>query len=673
MDGPNRTLNVALVGPAGTGKTTLLESLAFVGGAVPRRGRANEGFVVGDASAEAKARRMTTEVTVVNMLHEDFDLTFLDTPGAVELVQEAHNVLPGVDLAIVVVEPLAERMVAAAPFLHLLDALAIPHVVFINKMDRSDQRYRDLLDSLRTLSTRPVVPHQYAIGRGESLVGYIDLLTEQAYRYQPGEASAAVPLPEEYREREQQARAEMLETLADFDDDLLEALLEDQEPRTDQVLRDLQKTLGADQVVPVFMGVAEQDMGVRRLLQALEREAPTAEVAATRVGLDEAGPPVVQVLKTVHQPHAGKLSVVRVWRGPVKDGMTLGGSRLAGVFRLIGGEQRSVGEAPSGAVVGLGRLEDAVTGAVLTTQGTEPPALPTAPVLAPMYALAIRTENRADDVKLSAALTKLTEEDPSLKVEADPELRQTLLWGQGDVHVKLALDRLAQKHKLAVSGTRPATPYRETIRGTASAHGRHKKQSGGHGQFGDVKIDIRPLTRGEGFVFENRIVGGAVPKQYIPAVEEGARDYFQKGPLGFPVVDVAVTLTDGQFHSVDSSEMAFKMAVALALKEGMPNCQPVLLEPIDEVTVSVPSEHTSKVLQLITQKRGQILGFEPKADWPGWDEVRAHLPHGEMTDLVITLRSQTQGAGFFGWRHDRLEVVPDRIAGELAAQNAAVA
>ena len=672
MDGPSRTLNVALVGPAGSGKTTLFESLAFIAGAVPRRGRANEGFVVGDPTPEAKARQMTTEVTALNVAHDDVDLTVLDTPGAVELAQEARNVLPGVDLAIVVVEPVGERMVAAAPFLHLLDSLNIPHVVFINKMDRSDQRYRDLLDALRMISARPVVPHQYAIGRGESLLGYVDLLTEQAYQYQPGKASSKMALPEDYREREQQARAEMLETLADFDDDLLEALLEDQEPPTDQVLRDLQKTLGADQVVPVFMGVAEQDMGIRRLLEALEREAPPAAVAAGRVGLDGDGPPVVQVLKTVHQPHAGKLSLVRVWRGPVKDGATLGGNRLSGVFRLVGGEQKNVGEAPTGAIVGLGRLEDATTGAALTTNG-EPPALPTAPVLAPMYALAIRPDNRADEVKLSAALAKLTEEDPSLVVESDPELRQTLLWGQGDVHVKLAVDRLAQKYKLAVTGTPPATPYRETIRKSASAHGRHKKQSGGHGQFGDVKIDIRPLGRGEGFLFENRIVGGAVPKQYVPAVEEGAREFFNKGPLGFPVVDVAVTLTDGQFHSVDSSEMAFKMAVALALKEGLPRCGPVLLEPIDEVTVSVPSEHTSKVLQLVTQKRGQILGFEPKSDWPGWDEVKVHLPHGEMTDLVINLRSQTQGVGFFEWRRDRLEVVPDKIAEEVVAQNRAAA
>jgi elongation factor G len=336
----------------------------------------------------------------------------------------------------------------------------------------------------------------------------------------------------------------------------------------------------------------------------------------------------------------------------------------------MGGEQRPAGEATTGAIVALGRLETARTGDTLGA-GDDVPTLPRADVLKPMFALAIRTKNRNDDVKLSSALAKLTEEDPSLIVEQDAELRQTLLWGQGDVHVRLGIERLAQKFRLEVEASPPDTPYRETIRKPASAHGRHKKQSGGHGQFGDVKIEIRPLARGEGFVFENKVVGGAVPKQYIPAVEAGAREFLAKGPLGFPVVDVGVTLTDGQFHTVDSSEMAFKTAAGLALKEGLPQCGPVLLEPIVDVTVSVPSEHTSKVLQLASQKRGQILGFDAKVDWPGWDEVKLQLPQGEMTDLVIGLRSLTQGIGFFEWSPNRLEVVPDRLVEEVIAHKGA--
>jgi elongation factor G len=279
-----------------------------------------------------------------------------------------------------------------------------------------------------------------------------------------------------------------------------------------------------------------------------------------------------------------------------------------------------------------------------------------------MYAFAITAANRNDEVKLSSAFAKLTDEDPSLQVEQERETHQTVLWGQGEVHLKVALDRLKQKYNVEVEPHAPRTPYRETIRKGGQAHGRHKKQSGGHGQFGDVKIEIRPLGRGEGFQFENKVVGGAVPRQFIPAVEAGAREHLEKGPLGFPVVDVAVTLHDGQFHSVDSNELSFKLATALALKEGLPRCEPVLLEPVLSVILSVPADYTSKVLQLVSGKRGQILGYEAKAGWRGWDEIRALIPQGEMHDLIVSLRSLSQGTGFFAWSYDHLQEVPDRLA-----------
>jgi len=288
--------------------------------------------------------------------------------------------------------------------------------------------------------------------------------------------------------------------------------------------------------------------------------------------------------------------------------------------------------------------------------------------LKPMYAFAITAENRADEVKLSPALARLVDEDPSLHFEQDPELQQALLWGQGEMHLRVALDRLKSKYNIAVVGKLPQTPYRETIRKGTQSHGRHKKQSGGHGQFGDVKIEITPLGRGEGFQFTDKIVGGAVPRQYIPAVEAGAKEYFQRGPLGFPVVDVGVTLFDGQYHSVDSSELAFKMAVALALKEGMPKCEPVLLEPILAVEISVPSDYTSKVLQLVSQKRGQILGYDAKDGWRGWDRIAVHLPQAELHDLILSLRSLTQGTGFFHWRYDHLSPVPEKVAETVVAQ-----
>jgi elongation factor G len=669
MGAPSPVRNLALIGPNGSGKTTLLESLLFVSGALGRKGRIADGNTIGDSSPESRERQMSTEVGVASFQHGEFDFTILDCPGSVEFIQEARNALVGVDLAVVVVEPVLERMIAVAPLLHYLDELNLPHLMFINKMDRSEVRYRDLLDSLRQISSRPVVPHQYAIGRGELLVGYIDLVSEAAHAFRPGAPSDTIPLPEEYREREQTARREMLETLADFDDDLLEKLLEDQEPPQEQILADLRKTLGADQVVPVLMGVAEQDMGVRRLLEAIEKEAPDPALRAEALGIAGDGDALAQVLKSYHLPHAGKLSLVRVWRGTVKDGMGLDGMRIGGVYRLLGSQQQAVGEAGPGSIVALARMEEARTGGLLGSgPGAAEAALPTAPPAMPMYAFAVTPANRNDEVKLSAAFAKLLDEDPGLRVESDPDMHQTVLWGQGEMHLRVALDRLRTKYHVEVQGARPRTPYKETIRKPGHAHGRHKKQSGGHGQFGDVKIDIKPLPRGSGFEFENKVFGGSVPRQYIPAVEAGARESLQKGPLGFPVVDVGVALLDGQYHSVDSSEMAFKMAVSLALKDGLPQCQPVLLEPVLDVTVSVPSDYTAKALQLITQRRGQILGYEAKAGWSGWDEVRTHLPQGEMHDLIVSLRSLSQGTGFFTWSYDHLQEVPDGLARSIVDQ-----
>jgi elongation factor G len=663
--------NVALVGASGSGKTSLLESMLFVSGAIGRKGSVSDRTTVADASAEARARQMSTELSVAGFAAHGLDFTVLDCPGSVEFVQDAYSAALGCDAALVVVEPVLERLIAVAPLLHFLDAHAIPHLIFINKMDRSEVRYRDLLQALRDLSARPVVPHQYAIGRGEDLVGYVDLVSEEAHAFRRGHASDVIPVPADYLEREQTARREMLETLADFDDDLMTLLLEDQEPPTELILRDLRKSLGADQVVPVFMGVAEQDMGVRRLLEALAKEVPEPAVRPSLLGLPAEGGAVAQVLKNYYLPHAGKLSLARIWRGSVKEGTTLGDMRVGGVYRLFGGQQQNVGSAEAGEIVALARLDGARTGAVLGAAGTA--TMPQPPASRQMYAFAVTAANRNDEVKLSGAFAKLTDEDPALHIETDRETHQTILWGQGEIHLRVALERLKNKYHVEVVPEVPRTPYRETIRKGAQAHGRHKKQSGGHGQFGDVKLEIRPLPRGGGFQFENKVVGGAVPRQFIPAVEAGAREHLQRGPLGFAVVDVAVSLHDGQFHAVDSNELSFKLATGQALKDGLPHCDPVLLEPVLSVTISVPSDYTAKALQLVSGKRGQIMGYEAKRDWSGWDEIVAQIPQGEMHDLIVSLRSLSQGTGFFEWVYDHLQEVPDRLAQAIVDKHRALA
>ncbi|MEY3334299.1 MAG: hypothetical protein RLZZ176_2602 [Cyanobacteriota bacterium] len=642
--------NVAIVGPYLSGKTTLLESLLFVTGAISRKGNVKDGNTVGDSANEARDRRMSVEISTANTEYENTRFTFIDCPGSVEFAQETYHGLMGVDAAIVVCEPIKERVLTLAPLFKFLDDWEIPHIVFVNKMDRANIHVLETLNALKAVSSRPLVLHQYPIMQGEQLTGFIDMVTEKAYQYHPGAPADSITFPENLKAEEHLARAEMLETLANFDDHLLEELLDDIEPPQEEIFKDLKLELGADLVVPVFFGVAEQDFGVRPLLEALLREAPEPETTMERRLGTISDTPVAQVLKTFYTPQGGKLSLVRVWQGTLTDGIVLNGVRAGGLYRLMGQQQQSINQAVAG------------EGETISTNSQIKP-LPKAEQLEPVFALAITPEKRNDEVKLSAAITKLLEEDPALAWEQHGDTHEVILWGQGEIHLQVTLDRLRRKYNLPMSTHLPQVPYKETIRKPVnSIHGRYKHQSGGHGQFGDVYLNIQPLPRGEGFNFHEKIVGGVVPKQYIPGVEMGVREFLSHGPLGFPMVDVAVTLTNGSYHTVDSSEQAFKQAARLAMQMGVTQAQPTLLEPILKVDVNTPSEFTSKVLQLLTGRRGQILGYEGRHDWQGWDNISAYLPQAEMQDFIVELRSLTLGVGSFHWEQDHLQEVPEKLA-----------
>ncbi len=663
--------NVAIVGPYLSGKTTLLESLLFVTGAISRKGSVKDSNTVGDSAAESRDRQMSVEVTAASTEYNGISFTFIDCPGSVEFAQETYNALIGVDAAIVVCEPIRERVLTLAPLFKFLDDWEIPHLVFVNKMDRANIHVLETLHALKAVSSRPLVAHQYPIMNGEELTGFIDMVSEQAYKYHPGAPADPIPFPESLKEEEHTARAEMLEALANFDDHLLEELLEDIEPPQEEILKDLKMELGADLVVPVFFGVAEQDYGVRPLLEALLREAPEPESTAERRLKNIKGDtPLAQVLKTYYTPQGGKLSLVRVWRGKLTDGIVLNGIRTGGIYRLMGQQQQFVNQVSAGEIVALSRLEGIKTGDTISTEQQSAMELPKAAHLEPVYALAITPEKRNDEVKLSSAITKLLEEDCSLAWEQHGDTHEVILWGQGEIHLQVTLDRLRRKYNLPMTTHLPQVPYKETIRKTvASVHGRYKHQSGGHGQFGDVFLEIKPLPRGTGFNFNETIVGGVVPKQYIPGVEMGVREFLTHGPLGFPMVDLAVTLTNGSYHNVDSSEQAFKQAARLAMQTGIPQAEPTLLEPILRVEVTTPSEFTSKVLQLLSGRRGQILGYEGRNDWQGWDNVSAYLPQAEMQNFIVELRSLTLGVGSFHWEYDHLQEVPEKLAERVIQSN----
>ena len=668
MSGDTRC--AALVGPYLGGKTTLLESLLFTAGALARKGSVKDGNTVGDSADEARARRMSTELSVGSMRYLGDDWTLLDCPGSIELMQEYQNALNVADIGVIVIEPVAERAATLSPVFKALEARRTPHMVFVNKVDGMMADIADIVAAVRAVSAQPLLLREYPVTEGEAVTGYVDLVSRRAYRYVDGAESEEIAFPEHLADEVELARGEMLETLADFDDTILEKLLEEEMPDTDEVYARAAGAMQRGELVPVYFGSAEKNHGIRRLLKALRHDAPPPTMRAKSLGFDPQAETTAQVFKTVHT-RSGKLSLARVWSGEATDGQTLGGSRVGGLQKLVGSQTEKLASAGPGAVVGLGRMEDVRTGDVLTESGDAPDRTRWPAPLAPVYALAIAPENRNDEVRLSTGLQRLSEEDPSLIWRQNDETGELVLHGQGDIHLQIALERLRSKYGVAVTSATPRVPYKETIRKPVSQHGRFKRQTGGHGMFGDVHVEIEPRPRGSGFAFADRIVGGSVPKQYIPAVEAGIREFAAEGTLGFPVVDFGVTLTDGQFHAVDSNEMSFKLAARVAMSEGLPKCAPVLLEPVVRVTIDVPSDFASKVHGLVSGRRGQILGFEAKEGWAGWESLSANMPQSEVHDLIVELRSLTQGVGTFTARFDHLQELGGRDAERIVAQRAA--
>jgi elongation factor G len=668
---------VALVGPYGSGKTTLLESVLAITGAVQRKGSVPQGNTVGDSSPEARARQMSVEVNCATTKFLDETFTFLDCPGSIEFLQDTLNVLPGVDAVVVVCEPDAAKVQMLKPYLKRLAELEVPHFLYVNKIDKANGSLRDLLAGLQEASDKPLLMRQLPTWENGVVSGFVDLALERAYVYREHQESTIVDLTGDIKDEEKQARFSMLEKLADYDEHLMEELLSDVEPPRDEVFDDLSKELADGLIVPVLMGSSEKDNGIRRLLKALRHEVPEADVTAKRHGIDANGNAVVQIVKTYNGVH-GKLSLARVLAGTLKDGAVLHANdgrdgRVAGIFALKGEAQTKLAEARTGDMVALGRLEGIATGETLSTAKTT--ALPKIVIeqLEPVYVLAIETTDRKDEVKLTTAIHKLQEEDTSLQFLQNAELQEMALAGQGEIHLKVAAEKLASKYGLKITTHQPKIPYKESIRKAVQQHGRHKRQSGGHGQFGDVHVEIKPLPRGTGFVFEDKIKGGVVPRQFIPSVEKGVIEYLKEGPLGFPVVDVGVALYDGSYHTVDSSDAAFQTAARVAMTEGMPNCAPVLLEPIMRVKVHVPNDATSKVNQVVSGRRGQLTGFDARPGWKGWDTVEAQMPLSELQNLIIELRSLTQGVGTFEMAFDHLAELTGRLAEQVVATRKAAA
>ena len=663
---------VALAGLNGAGKTSLVDALLFAAGAVPRQGSPANGNCIGDSSPEARARGQSVELNVASFEHDGDRYALLDAPGSVEFSGDGACALAAADLVLVVTDPDAEKAALLQPILKEVERLGVPRAIFVNKIDTARGPVRDLLGALQAVSPFPLVARQIPIWTDEHVTGFVDLALERAYLYRQGRASERADIPADLVERETESRFHMLEQLADHDDALLEQLLEDVKPSDDAVFADLTREMREGLIAPVFFGSAQNGFGVRRLLKALRHETPEPSAAAARLGADG---PCAFVIKTSYASQAGKQSVARVLGGDLADGseLTLPNGeteRASGLYALRGATQTKAAKAGAGEVVAIGKLEAARTGDLLSADGKARTGRSVRAEGGHAYALAIRTKDRKDDVRLSGALAKLVEEDPTLAVTHEAESRQVLLHGRGDAHLTTTLARLKRRFGVEVETERPQTGYREGIKKGATERGRHKKQTGGHGQFGDVVIEVKPLQPGEGFQFHDKITGGVVPRQWIPAVEQGVRDAMEKGPLGFPVVDVAVALVDGSYHSVDSSELAFRTAGRIAMSEALTKCAAYLLEPIEKLSIHAPSWATPRITSMISGRRGQILGFDAREGWPGWDRVQVYLPHAERQDVIVELRSLTQGMGGFEAEFDHMAPVTGRAADEVRARAA---
>jgi elongation factor G len=663
---------IALVGPFQSGKTTLLEAILARTGAISRAGSVDSGTTVGDGTPEARHHKMGIASTTVttNFMGESY--TFIDCPGSVEFAHDMRTALPAVDAAIVVCEADEKKLPQLQIILRELEELGVPRFLFLNKIDRANKRIRETLATLQPASRIPLVLRQIPVWNGDLIEGFVDLALERAFVYREHKASEVVKLDGGNLDREKEARFSMLEKLADHDDALMEQLLEDITPPRDAVFDDLARELREGLICPVLLGSATRGNGVLRLMKALRHEAPGIAETAKRLGAASSKDALAYVFKTVHLQHGGKLSFARVLAGHLDDGATLQASsgesgRVSGVSALYVGQDNKRSSAEAGETVALGKLDAVKTGDTLSSGKAAPQALVRIEPLPPVLAMAVASTDRKDDVKLGQALLRLNEEDPSLTMVQNPRTHDTVLWGQGEMHLRVALERLHDRFGVNVKSHPPAIGYQETIRKPITQRGRHKKQSGGHGQFGDVVLEVKPLPRGGGFEFQEKVVGGAVPRNYIPAVEEGVVDGLLRGPLGFPVIDVVVTLTDGSFHSVDSSDLAFRTAARIGLNEALPQCQPVLLEPIHIVDIVCPTDATAKINAILSGRRGQILGFDTREGWPGWDRVRAMMPEAEIGELIVELRSATAGAGSFTRQFDRMAEVTGRAADQIIA------
>ncbi|MFQ5839626.1 MAG: elongation factor G [Candidatus Methylomirabilales bacterium] len=680
-----RIRNVAIVGHGGEGKTSLAEAILFDAGAVTRLGRVDEGTTTTDFDDDEIRRKVSISVALAFVEWNGYKLNVLDTPGFSAFLPETKNALRVADAALIVVSAVSGMKVQTEKVWGYAEEFGLPCFFFVNRMDRERADFFRVLEELRKNLSPAAVPVQIPIGAEAAFNGVIDLLNLKAIQY-PGDGSGraeVIEVPAELRQQAEERRGALIEAVAESDDALLEGYLEQGELAEPEVRNGLRRAVQGRKLVPVLCGSATRNVGIHPLLNCLTEYAPSPAdrppvsgrslkdgQRVTREAKKEA-PFVARVFKTVADPYTGKISLFRVYSGWLGADLSVYNAtketreRVGQVVLLRGKNQvptEGVGAGDIGAVV---KLKETGTGDTLCDE-KERIVLDPIPQPTPMISYAIAPKSKGDEEKLSSALSRLVEEDPSLRVTRDPQTKESIISGMGKVHLEVAVNRLKRKFGVEVQMKTPRVPYRETMRGSASVQGKYKKQTGGRGQYGDCWIELEPLPRGSGFVFENRIVGGVIPRQYIPAVEKGIVEAMEGGVLaGYPVVDVKVTLYDGSYHTVDSSEMAFKIAGSLAFKKAVLEATPVLLEPVMTAEVVAPDDCIGDLIGDLNARRGRVLGVELR----GKNQVvKAKVPLAEMLEYAPQLRSITGDRGDYTTEFSHYEEVPAYIQERIVAE-----
>jgi elongation factor G len=639
---------VAVIGAPGTGKSSVVDRFCRLEGKAPDHAGPNE-------------------LRIARFTYLGETWTAIDCPGSIEFVQDSMDALLVADAAVIVVPPDPEAAALSAPYLRAVEAAGTPSFVFVNKIDEAKGRMSEIVSALQGYANHVVVLRQVPIREGDRIVGAVDLVSERAWRYREGAPSALIQIPAELREREHEARSELLEHLSDFDDWLLSEIIEDHEPAVGPLYAICARVLGENRVMPALFGAASHANGIVRLMKALRHEAPQPAVLRARLAAATGAkaPVIAAAFHGQHRKHLGRTVFLRAFEGGLRTASPLGGGSLGSLIDVAAGHSGTLAELGAGAVAGAVKSDHLPSGHVFTSDA----ALPGPAWLAGFpgqISRLLQPVNERDDVKLSAALAKIGPDNRALQISQDPESGSMRVGAPGPIAMRWLRDTLADTFGLPTD-EHPVPPvYREAITRSADVHYRHKKQTGGAGQFADVRLTVAPNERGGGFVFEEVVKGGAVPRNYIPAVEAGAREAMAKGPLGFPVIDVRVTLTDGQSHAVDSSDMAFKIAGRGAVAQGLSEAGPVLLQPIHLVRFHIPSVFTGAIVPIVAALKGQVLGFDRDPEAKGWDVFRALLPGPALDELAGQLRSATQGVGRFVAEFDHYQEMYGREAEKIA-------